>query len=162
MNRAAQSTLSRKGRHRGRHAVAPRPPKSAPTLCTECRAVFARGRWTWKARLDVPADICLPPVLCPACRRVRDRDPAHVVRVDGVPRARAADIRALARHVEAAERASHPQERLVPVESTPGALCIGTAGVHLSRRLVAAILRSWKRQVKVLLRNDGETRLGWS
>ena len=63
--------------------LAPRPPKSAPALCTECRAVLTRGRWTWDARLSVPADICLPATLCPACRRVRDRDPAHVVGIEG-------------------------------------------------------------------------------
>ncbi|HEX6810420.1 MAG TPA: hypothetical protein VF384_02250 [Planctomycetota bacterium] len=162
MHPTTHSTLSqRKGRHRGRCAVVPRPPKSAPTFCPECRAVFARGRWTWKARLSVPADYCLPEVLCPACQRVRDRDPVHVVRIEGVPRARARDIEALARHVEAAERASRPQERLVQVASTRGGLCFGTTGVHLSRRLVAAILRAWKRQVEVLLRNDVETRLRW-
>jgi len=156
------STLSlRKGRHRGRHAKAQRPPKSAPRLCSDCGAVLVRGRWTWKARLSVPADICLPTILCPACRRVRDRDPVHVVRVEDLPRARARDIQALARRVEDAERASHPQERLVPLASGQGALCIGTTGLHLSRRLVAAILRSWKR-VEILLRNDVETRLGWS
>jgi hypothetical protein len=33
--------------------------------------------------------------------------------------------------------------------------------MHLSRRLVAAIKRSWKR-VEVLLSNDVETRLPWS
>jgi hypothetical protein len=162
MHSTTHSTLSqRKGRHRGRHAVVLRPPKSAPTFCPECRAVFARGRWTWKARLNVPADYCLPAVLCPACRRVHDRDPAYVVRIEGVPRARAREIHALARHVESAERASRPQERLVPIESAQGALCIGTTGVHLARRVVAAILRSWKRQVEVLRRNDVETRLLW-
>jgi hypothetical protein len=124
--------------------------------------VFARGRWSWTARLNVPADICLPTVLCPACQRVRDRDPLHVVRVEGAPRVRAREIRAVAVHVESAQRASHPQERLVPIASSPGTLCIGTTGVHLSRRLVAAILRAWKRNLEVVRRTDAETRLQWS
>jgi hypothetical protein len=162
MHPTSKSSLSqRKGRHRGRHAAAPRPPKSAPALCTECRAVLTRGRWTWDARLSVPADICLPATLCPACRRVRDRDPAHVVGIEGVPRARVRDIRALARHVESAERASHPQERLVPVASPSGVLCLGTSGAHLSRRLVAAIRRSCK-GIEVVRTTDGETRLRWA
>jgi len=123
--------------------------------------VLTRGRWTWQPRLNVPADICLPAVLCPACQRIRDKDPHHLLRVEGASAAQEKALRALARRVERAESATHPQERLVPVEGDDGAVAIGTTGPHLARRLLSAVRRTWKREVVVVRTNDVETRLRW-
>ena len=41
-----------------------------PTVCTECGALFHKGRWTWGARPPGAAEI-----LCPACMRIRDKYP---------------------------------------------------------------------------------------
>ena len=40
------------------------------TLCTECGAVFHKGRWTWEAKPDGACEI-----VCPACMRIRDKYP---------------------------------------------------------------------------------------
>jgi hypothetical protein len=150
----------RKERRSDVHDIPPRRKKAAPTVCWECRAVHARGRWSWKAQLSVPADICLPSVLCPACQRIRDGKPLHVLRVEGLSRSLASDIRGIAKRVEREERATHPQERLLPVEVSKDSLTIGTTGMHLAKQLAAAILRMRKHEVEVLRQNDVETCLG--
>ena len=122
--------------------------------------MHARGRWSWRARLSVPADICLPPVLCPACQRIRDGKPVHVLRIEGLSRSLDREIRGIAKRVEREECATHPQERLMTVDAPKGSLVIGTTGMHLAKRLVSAILRMRKHEVEVLRKNDVETCLG--
>lgn len=47
-------------------------------VCTHCGAVYHQNRWTWDAMPHNSSE-----TLCPACRRVRDREPAAILTVRG-------------------------------------------------------------------------------
>ena len=49
-----------------------------PTVCSECRAFFHKGRWTWG-----PAPTNAIGIVCPACLRVRDKYPKGLVTIKG-------------------------------------------------------------------------------
>ena len=49
-----------------------------PTVCSECGALFHKGRWTWGAK---PADA--DEIICPACMRIRDKYPKGFVTLKG-------------------------------------------------------------------------------
>ena len=111
-----------------------------PTVCTECEAVYHRGRWTW---MDEP-----PPggeeALCPACRRVRDQYPAGLLRLDGpFALAHEDDLVRLAQNEAAAETAEHPLNRVIQIETDASGILITTTDVHLPRRIGEAIERAF-------------------
>lgn len=162
MNPLSRSTSPRRqGRKRPSRKRQGTVLKSKPVVCWQCRAVLARGRWSHGAKLEVPADICLPPVLCDACERVGRREPLHVIRIEGMPAASVREVSALARRVQAAEAAAHPQERLVPVVRRGAAWAIGTTGHHLARRLAAAIRRTWRRRIEQVVVADSLISMRW-
>lgn len=49
-----------------------------PTVCTECGALFHKGRWTWGMK-SADAD----EIVCPACMRIRDKYPKGIVTIKG-------------------------------------------------------------------------------
>jgi NMD protein affecting ribosome stability and mRNA decay len=51
---------------------------SGPTLCTQCGAVFAKGRWSWQEK---PVEF--GKTVCPACQRIEDQYPAGIIHLNG-------------------------------------------------------------------------------
>jgi hypothetical protein len=49
-----------------------------PTVCTECGALFHKGRWTW-----FPKPAGADEIVCPACLRIRDKSPQGVLTLSG-------------------------------------------------------------------------------
>lgn len=49
-----------------------------PTVCPGCGVAYRRGRWQWADQDRGGAQH-----LCPACRRIRDHQPAGVVSLGG-------------------------------------------------------------------------------
>lgn len=100
-------------------------------VCTSCDVVCHRGQWYCGK----------PPVghvelgTCPACRRVRDNYPAGVLKVPPAILERKQDVIGMVRNVEAVEKAEHPLERLMAIETKDGALIVSTTGVHLAREI---------------------------
>ena len=136
---------------RGRGVDGPRddPYRAAAKMrgkfvCPTCRAVWARGRWTWS---EAPADAREHE--CPACRRVRERQPAGWIRLEGDLGTHRGEVLALVRHREAAERAEHPLERIIDVKEEPFGLLITTTGIHVARRIAEALKRTWHEDVEI-------------
>jgi hypothetical protein len=158
MHPTSHSSLGfRKGRHVGPNRRHPwqQGAKHDPAVCTQCHAVYSCGRWTWGTLEDAR------PVLCPACERVRNRDPVHVIRVVGLQGNAGASLLSTAERVEAAEIATHPLERLIVGQSPPTEVAMGTTGAHLARRLLAALLRTFKNQLEVARADEMETNFRW-
>ena len=109
-----------------------------PASCPDCRAVFARGRWTW---LEPPPEA--KAVLCPACHRVRDQRPAGFLVMSG-PRLGALhdELTNQLRNEERRENAEHPLERIMALNQDPGEWVVTTTDAHLARRLGEAVHRA--------------------
>lgn len=118
-------------------------------VCTTCRAVNERGKWRWTAAPDDAES-----VVCPACRRIEDRCPAHVLRLDGVPKDQRHDLVAMIHNAADEEARLHPIERLMWLQESAERIEVALTGAHIARRLRAAITRSWRRSFSSKLSED--------
>ena len=112
-----------------------------PTLCGECGAVFAKGRWQW----------LLPPPerahagTCPACHRIHDRFPAGYVKLIGVfLAAHREELIDLARNFEKKEKSEHPLQRIMDVVEENGGVLITTTDIHLAHGIGEALHNAYK------------------
>lgn len=110
-----------------------------PTVCPQCGAVYHNARWQWAARSANAHE-----ELCQACHRINDRYPAGVVTLTGpVVQQHKAEIMALARHQEQAEKEEHPLNRIMSIEEVPDGIVINTTDIHLPRRIGEAMKRAF-------------------
>jgi hypothetical protein len=112
-----------------------------PARCPDCDATYVKGRWTW-ARLT-PSPVAR--LVCPACRRVRDRMPAGEITLRGTFLATHADeaLRVL-HNVATAESRDHPLHRIMDVRRDSDGMTVTTTDIHLPRRIVHALEASWR------------------
>jgi hypothetical protein len=123
-------------------------------VCTGCKLVNERGRWRWGA----PPVAELHSVLCPACKRIRERDPHGTLRLPPSFSAHAEEIRGMLKNLEEAERAEHPLERLMEVKDGPEGLLVTTTGVHLARRIASSLARRFHEKPRMRF-EDGKERV---
>jgi len=130
-----------------------------PSVCTQCGAVFADGRWQWLQ--DAPKGA--HPHTCPACHRIKDKYPAgELILSGGFLAAHAAEIANLARNVEAAEKHDHPMQRIMALENSDGRIVITTTDIHLPRRIGHAIVDAYKGDLDTHYDETGYfVRLNW-
>lgn len=114
---------------------------SGVVVCTTCHAIHERGTWKWGE-----APTSATSALCPACRRISDRCPAHVLRLEGVPKDQRTELVAMVHRVADEESREHPLERLMSLEDTADRIEIRTTGVQLPRRLRASISRAFRQR----------------
>jgi len=106
-----------------------------PTVCSQCGAVFLKGRWQW-----APRPAAAQEALCQACRRTNDRFPAGRLTLSGgfIERHKP-EILNLARNQEEQEKAERPLHRIMAIEKEPGEVVITTTDIHLPRRIGEAL-----------------------
>ena len=111
-----------------------------PARCPDCGATYLKGRWTW-ARLT-PAPVSR--LVCPACRRVRDRVPAGEIVLQGTFLATHLDEALHVLHnVAKAESNDHPLHRIMDIRRQSPGLIVTTTDIHLPRRIIHALEASW-------------------
>lgn len=130
-----------------------RVEKQRGVLCCEgCGVVYRAGHWHWAPK---PQDA--QPCECPACQRIRMRQPAGLVRLTGAGVAGHSDeIKQLARHQEEAEKAEHPLNRIMAIEEKGQEVNISTTDIHLPRRIGHAIRRAFGGVLKVKFEETGD------
>ncbi len=112
-----------------------------PTVCSECGLVYHKGRWT--NGLAVPAGAKRE--LCPACKRVQDRNPGGVVYLNGsYLQTHRDEILNTAKNQEKLARESRPLQRIMWIKHGSDGLEIATTNVHLARRIGEAIHHAHK------------------
>lgn len=116
---------------RNPRAHARRAKAAGALVCSDCGVYQHAGKWAW----GTPPVVELESGRCPACQRVRERYPAGTLRLPAAYLAQEVEIVQLARHLEEAEKAEHPLERLMAIERADGGLRLTTTGVHLARQL---------------------------
>lgn len=129
--------------------------KRHAAFCPRCHSTHLHGRWGWKAPT---AD--LRPAVCPACRRIEHGIAAHVVELAGAVHRHWNEVRGLIGNVERAEVAEHPMERVMRIDVHDDRVQVATTGLHVARRIVAALVRRFRHGVKVQFR-DCVTRVEW-
>lgn len=111
-----------------------------PTACTECRAVYHKGRWIWG---KVPAGA--HKAVCPACRRTRDKVPAGMVTLGGAfLQGHKREILGLARNAEKQESRQHALSRIMDITDRAGTILINTTDTHLARRIGDALFDAYE------------------
>jgi NMD protein affecting ribosome stability and mRNA decay len=130
-----------------------------PTLCTECGAVFERGRWTWGS---APAE--RHEALCPACLRIRDRVPAAFLTVSGAFFDEHRDeISHLIHNYVERERSEHPLKRLMGSEEQEGAVVYTFTDAHLARGIGEALENAYQGELDYqYTKEDIMLRVTWS
>jgi NMD protein affecting ribosome stability and mRNA decay len=164
-----KKSLGRQPRHEQRHEQRRAAPGKDPyrplrkpagaTRCTDCGAVFHRGRWTWRVTPQHAAS-----GLCPACRRIRERLPAGFLRLTGAfAREQREELVRRARHCEAQERAEHPLQRIMAIEPLDGGLLLTTTDSHLARRIGEALRDAYQGELHYhYTRGERLLRVTWS
>jgi len=115
-----------------------------PTVCKECGALFADGRWSWNA----------PPVearqkICPACQRIADQFPAGIIEIKGAfYKQHWQEIRNLLRHTEKMEKDEHPLERIMTIAEVDDRQEVTTTGIHLARRIGEALKHAYQGELE--------------
>lgn len=123
-----------------------------PTVCSVCGLVYHKGRWT--NGLSVPAGANRE--LCPACKRVQDRNPGGVVYLDGsYLQARRDEILNVAKNQEKLAREQRPLQRIMWVKPNGSGLEIATTNFHLARRIGEAIHQAHKGNLDIKY-SDGD------
>jgi hypothetical protein len=130
-----------------------------PTCCPGCGAVYRRGRWRWE---EVPA--APRAELCPACRRVREREPVASVTLSGEFLASHRDeILARVRACERAENRTHPLKRIIAVSPAGKGVRITTTDAHLARRIGDALRSAYKGELRYRYRKGEDLlQVSWS
>lgn len=129
-----------------------------PTVCLDCGAVYARGRWAWG---EAPKGA--HSTRCPACRRIHDRVPAAVLSVAGdFPRAHHEEIVHLIRNYEQRERAEHPLKRIMEIETRDDSLVVTFTDPHLARGVGEALYNAYEGELDhQYTRSDNLLRVEW-
>jgi hypothetical protein len=140
-----------------------RPDRFAPqgagkigaAACPCCGAVAAHGRWSWAQPVAGMAA-----VVCPACVRIRERAAAHVLELTGDLRRCWNEVKGIIANVERAELEDHPLERVMSLEVRDDRVFVPTTGLHVARRIAAAIVRRWRHGVQLRF-TEPCTRIEW-
>jgi NMD protein affecting ribosome stability and mRNA decay len=111
-----------------------------PTVCSDCGAVFRRGRWTHGEAPDgANRD------RCPACRRIREKLPAGSVLLEGpFYVAHRDELLRLVRHEADNERAEHPINRIMDIEEDETRAIVTTTDIHTPHRIGTALERAYQ------------------
>ena len=130
-----------------------------PTCCTECRALFVNGRWSWE---EIPPKN-VNETLCPACRRIADQYPAGYIEIKGdFFQEHQEEILNLAYNIEKQEKGERPLERIMSVTENNDYTLVTTTGVHLARRIGEALSRSYKGDLSFqYAKEDKDIRVYW-
>ncbi|HPC47743.1 MAG TPA: BCAM0308 family protein [Deltaproteobacteria bacterium] len=151
--------MDRNIREKGHDPYAESRKHAEGVFCPECRAVYREGRWVWP---DGPVR-SESPVLCSACRRVRDGLPAGELRLTGAYfTKRRGEIMNLVDRVAKKARERSPLKRVMAVVEEPDAVVARFTDDHLARHVAQAVHRAFKGELEVRhLEEERFVRLVW-
>src|SRR6266508_4227219 len=115
-----------------------------PTVCSDCGAVFHRGRW---AHGEAPDGASRN--RCPACWRIREKLPAGRVVLEGPFYAAHRDeLLRLVRHEADNERSEHPINRIMDIEEEGERAVVTTTDIHTPHRIGTALERAYQGELE--------------
>ena len=132
-----------------------------PTQCSQCKAVFADGRWQWPQKEVSP----LSEELCPACQRIRDKIPAGLLTLRGdFFTAHRREIINLVHNKVDSQQAEHPLKRLMAIEEqADGSTLLSFTDTHLPRGVGQAIAAAYGGELDIQYTEEaGIVRVYWN
>ena len=107
------------------------------TRCPSCGAIYTRGRWTSSVK---PLGNIRAIRKCPACLQQKDDFPGGVLRLSGTfLQANRREILKRVRNIAAAERRTHPLERILRIEEHEAETSVLFTTEHLLARVGKAL-----------------------
>jgi hypothetical protein len=136
-----------------------RSKPAGPAACPDCGLVFLRGRWQRPGRATAARAY-----VCPACCRIRERQPAGYVSLAGSFLEQHGDeILHLVRNEEKRESDRHPLQRIMGIERGEGKITLTTTDVHLARRIGDALASAFDGNLDVKYsRDECLVRIHWT
>ncbi len=130
-----------------------------PTVCSDCGAVFHKGRWQWR---DAPPDAHR--TRCPACHRIADRYPGGYLTLGGdFFKAHRDEILHLVRNVEAREKHQHPLRRIMGIEEQDDSVLVTTTDMQLARAMGDAVHDAYQGEIDYRYTEESNIlRVNWS
>ncbi|MBN2333293.1 MAG: ATPase [Deltaproteobacteria bacterium] len=123
-----------------------------PTVCSQCGIVYVKGMW-WDDfdRQQLPTGKELHEVVCPACRRIMDKNPAGYLYLADSEflRRHAGEIEQLLVNKADQAKTEHPLQRIMTWEKEPPQWEITTTSDHLAVRLGKALNSAFKGNLEV-------------
>ncbi len=118
-----------------------------PTVCSGCSLIYHKGHWTNGLSLAGAVNR----ELCPACKRIQDRNPGGVVYLEGsYLQAHQEELLKIIKNQEALAREHRPLQRIMWIKPNGTAgLEIATTNLHLARRIGETLHRAHKGQLDI-------------
>ena len=133
--------LQEKGQMSVRNSDVYLPKRGMPegALCKGCGLVYRNKRWQMEATRSATSS----EVLCPACQRMEDHNPAGIVTLSGpYLAAHKMEILNTIRHEEARSRAKNPIGRIMEIREEPGQITVTTTEDKLAQKLGREVYKS--------------------
>jgi hypothetical protein len=130
-----------------------------PSVCTECGAVFQKGRWQWG---DAPEGA--HEHLCPACQRIHDGQPAGVLTISGdFLLEHKQEIMGVIHNTETKEKAEHPLQRVMAIEEQDNNVIVSLTDMHLTRGIGEALHHAYEGELDYeYVEKDTVFRASWT
>jgi hypothetical protein len=128
-------------------------------LCKSCALVYHNKRWQMESVPGEPSG----EVLCPACQRIEDHNPAGVVTLSGPYLAsHKAEILNTIRHEEARSREKNPIGRIMEIREEGGQITVTTTEDKLAQKLGREVYKSQKGELHYQWSHDQKlVRVAW-
>jgi hypothetical protein len=128
----------------------------------ECGAVFSNKRWHYTARGTSPQGE--QRVVCPACHRIADRNPAGIVTLKGSFFAdHGAEIDNLIKNTAEAAVMKNPLGRIMDINREKEGVTITTTDAKLAQKIGREVFKSHGGDLQFTWSHDvGPVRISWS
>ncbi|CAG0978626.1 hypothetical protein GEOBC_01685 [Geobacteraceae bacterium] len=130
---------------RSTDAYLPHEGQEAVGVCTGCKAISWGKRWfaDGDEAVTLPAGSTPHKVVCPACQRMQDNNPAGIVTFSGDYLLQHEELILNAvKNIEAKSRAKNPLSRIMEIGQEGNVLTIRTTDEKLAERLGREIYKS--------------------
>lgn len=111
-----------------------------PSVCTDCGAVFHKGRWRWETAPEGAHE-----QLCPACQRIHDGQPAGILTISGdFFLEHKQEVMGVIHNLEKKEKAEHPLQRVISIEEQDSSVVVSLTDIHLTRAIGDALHHAYE------------------
>jgi len=127
------------------------------SVCKKCHAIFHNKRWYLDEDLykKLVAQKNIRKILCPACRKVKDKFPGGILRLKGeFLKDHKSEILNLIKNEEERARGFNPLERIMGINSIKTGLEITTTNEKLAQRIGKSLQKAYQGKIEYKWSSD--------